>query len=175
MNPFRSRFRTSGCQFATGPQRVTGTVECTARGGFGFIPGFKAAASPAAVTGGELMQPQGCTGGQDGRIPQGASLPVARGIAVLRVTLASGSCRELTDPTGPATVNGEILWTDAGGHEIGRSTFDAQPVDVRGGTATIRADSQVFPGHTLALGIAPDATGCGSSPAWMLGRSRPDR
>ena len=83
VNPFRSRFRTSGCQFATGPQRVTGTVECTARGGFAFTPGLKAAASPAAVTGGALMQLQGCAGGQDGRIPQGASLPVAGGIAVL--------------------------------------------------------------------------------------------
>jgi hypothetical protein len=72
VTPARSRFRTSGCVFRTGPQRVSGTVACDARGAFGFTPALLPTASattasavrccssrtaPAARTAGRCLAP----------------------------------------------------------------------------------------------------------------------
>ena len=57
---------------------------------------------------------------------------------------------------------GGFVWQDAQGHEIGRSFFDAQPVDLRGGVATVSTRSPLFAGQALALRLTPDATACGT-------------
>jgi hypothetical protein len=156
--PARWRFRTSGCAPRFPARPVRGTVTCEANGGFAFPPG--SASASGRVAGGALMQLTGCSGGQDGTPAAGAALPVVAGSAGLYVDLPGAPCRELTDPTGPVTVRGELAWRDPAGREIGRSTVASQTVDLRGGTVTIRTDSPVFPTQVVALRIAPRSPAC---------------
>jgi hypothetical protein len=152
------RFRTSGCT-AKRDGAVHGTVVCDATGGVSFTSG--GAVAQALAHGGALARLQNCKGGEDGVPAAGASLPVARGGIALTFEFGGASCKELTTPTKPATVQGEVRWNDAAGREIGISRVTPQPYDPRGGTVTISARSGAFPAHTLALRLAPDATGCG--------------
>ena len=156
----RWQFRTSGC-VPKRPQPVHGTLACDAHGGFRFSPATKPSV-PGRVAGGALLQLTHCAGGEDGTPAPGASLPAVSAIGLLRVELAGASCAELTEPIAPATISGDFAWYDAAGHEIGRSSVDAQPVDMRGGVATVRTPSAVFAGQALALRLTPDATACGS-------------
>jgi hypothetical protein len=154
----RWQFRTSGC-VPKHAQPVRGTLVCDAQGGFKFTDAT-APSVPGRVVGGALLQLTNCAGGVDGTPAPGAALPVASAVGLLRVELAGGGCGELTEPSGTATVTGGFAWLDAQGHEIGRSFVDAQPVDIRGGVATVRASSGVFGGQALALRLTPDATAC---------------
>jgi hypothetical protein len=100
----------------------------------------------------------------------GSTPAIVSGAGGFAISLPSAACRELTDPSAPATISGEIRWDDAAGHEIGTSAIDPQPLDLRGGTVVVRAGSAVFPGHTLSLRIAPDAAGCGAGAPSTIAR-----
>ena len=161
VQPARWQFRTSGCVPKHGAQPVHGTLVCDAQGGFRFSAATKPSV-PGHVAGGALMQLTNCAGGEDGTPAPGASLPAVSAIGLLQVELAGASCAELTEPSAPAIVSGAFVWHDAQGHEIGRSALDAQPVDIRGGVATVSTRSPVFAGQALALRLTPDATSCGT-------------
>ena len=98
----------------------------------------------------------------------GSSLPIARGVAELDVTLAGSSCAELTAPSGPARIRGRVRWLDAQGKPIGVSFVKDDDFDVRGDVVTLRDRTRVFPSHALALRIAPDLTGCGAGGPTVL-------
>jgi hypothetical protein len=153
------KFRTSGCTRKR-DGAVHGTVVCDAAGGIRFTPG--GTGRPLAQAG-LLARLQNCAGGEDGVPAPGASLPVVQGGIALRFDFGGATCTELTTPTKPATVQGEVHWNDAAGHEIGVSRIAPQSYDPRGGTVAVSAPSSAFAGHTLAMRLGPVATGCGGS------------
>jgi hypothetical protein len=96
VRPTQWQFRTSGCFPVTGPRRFRGTVTCDAQGAYGF---------PTALA---------------------TTPPVGRaGSVLMTLDLPSGACRELNNPTAPATAHGLVLWRDALGRDIGRSDINA--------------------------------------------------
>src|SRR5262249_26524682 len=109
-----------------------------------------------------------CAGGQVGAQRTGSSLPIAGGVAKLDIALAGSSCSELTAPSGPAHIRGQVRWLGAAGKAIGVSTVNDDDVDVRGDVLTVRSRARVFPSHALALRIAPDVAGCGAGGRTML-------
>jgi hypothetical protein len=106
-----------------------------------------------------------CAGGQDGTPARGSALPISSGIAGLALDLPSRACRELDDPTAPATAHGVVLWRDAQGRDIGRTDIDAQSLDLRGGIVHATATSTVLQGQSISFRLPADVTTCGNGPA----------
>ncbi len=161
VTPTAWSFQTSGCDRATMPRPIRGTITCDATGSFTFRAGPTAVASGSQARGRVQLELANCVGGVNGAQRFRASLPIARAVAQLDVTLAGSSCAELTAPTGPATIRGRVRWLDAQGRPIGVATVNDGDFDVRGDVVTVMDRAHVFPSHALALRIAPDVAGCG--------------
>ncbi len=149
VQPYAWEFTTSGCP---GPRRapVVGTVTCATTA----IVGADAAAKGAALT-----RQDGCTGGQDGRVPRGAALPIASGSGTWSIAFAHGGCGAFA-AGGGATISGDVRWQDAAGHDLGTSHVAPQPFDLRGTRLLVDGRSAVLPGHVLALRVAADPGPC---------------
>lgn len=161
VTPATWRFETSGCQRPSVRPPIRGTLVCDARATFTFRSGLTVGPSAKRAHGKVDVTLTSCVGGQDGGQRAGSSLPIAGGVAQLSLALASSSCAELTEPSGPARVRGRVHWRDAHGQEIGASTIDDGDVDPRGDVLTVRPRARVFPSHALALRLAPDLADCG--------------
>jgi hypothetical protein len=168
VTPSTWSFQTSGCDRTTMPRPIRGTITCDATGSFTFRAGLTAVATGAQARGRVELELANCEGGENGAQRFRASLPIARGVAELDVTLAGSSCTELTAPSGPARVRGRIRWFDAQGRPIGVASVNDGDFDVRGGVVTVTDRSHVFPSHALALRIAPDVAGCGGGGRTVL-------
>lgn len=142
-------FRTSGCT-GRGRGPVRGTVTCAAH---------SLVAADATGAGGAITGLEDCTGGQDGRVPRKARLPIAHGVGLWHVGFPAGGCAAFAAGAG-ATIGGDVRWTDAAGRVVGWSHVDPQPVDVRGGVVTVAGSSRVLPGHTLSVRLDPGASPC---------------
>jgi hypothetical protein len=157
--PASWRFRTSGCQ-PVFPVPVRGTTVCDATG----------TTTPTSwVQVRTELELTACAGGQDGGRRWGARLPVVAGRADLRVDVWAASCGEQVAPSAPATVTGKVRWTDGEGRSVGTSVISPQPYDPRGATVTVDRRSRVFPGHSLAIRAAVDATACATVPFPVTG------
>jgi hypothetical protein len=152
VTPTAWQFRTSGCR-GRGYQPVRGTVTCTASA---FATADNAGSGVAFAGFGA------CAGGQDGRVHK-AQLPIANGVAALRLRYAQGGCAAFA-PGGAATVSGEVRWTDAAGRYVGTSRIAPQPYDLRGTQLTVDRRSDALPGQVLALRIAVDPAPCVTTP-----------
>ena len=168
VTPSAWRFQTSGCGRGTLPRPIHGTITCDATGSFTFRAGLTTASDGTRARGRIALELANCDGGQNGAQRSRSSLPIARGVAELDVTLAGSSCAELTAPSGPARIRGQVRWLDAQGKPIGISSVKDDDFDVRGDVVTIRDRTRVFPSHALALRIAPDLTGCGAGGRTVL-------
>jgi hypothetical protein len=168
VTPSAWRFQTSGCGRGTLPRPIHGTITCDATGSFTFRAGLTATPDGTRARGRIALELANCDGGQNGAQRSRSSLPIARGTAELDITLAGSSCAELTVPSGPARIRGQVRWFDVQGKPIGTSAVKDDDFDVRGDVATPRDRTRVFPSHALALHIAPDLTGCGAGGQTVL-------
>jgi hypothetical protein len=163
VTPVAWQFQTSGCQRPTMPPPIQGTIVCDAAATFTFRSGLTIAPNPRPAHGRVAVDLTNCVGGQVGGQRIGSSLPIAGGVADLRIRLNGSSCAELAQPSGPARIRGRVRWLDVHGEEIGASTIDADDFDLRGDVLTVRSRARVFPSHALAWRIAPGVAGCGAS------------
>ena len=168
VTPSSWRFRTSGCDRATLPRPIAGTITCDATGSFTFRGGLTTTGNGKRAQGRIVLALASCDGGENGAQRARSSLPIARGEADLHVTLAGSSCAELTAPTSPAEIRGTIRWFDALGKAVGTTTLKDDDFDVRGDVLTVPDRTRVFPSHALALRIAPDVAGCGPGGSTVL-------
>lgn len=168
VTPSAWRFQTSGCGRGTLPGPIRGTTTCDATGSFTFRAGLTTVPDGTRARGRIALELASCDGGQNGAQRPRSSLPIARGVAELDVTLAGSSCAELTVPSGPARIRGLVRWLDAQGRPIGSSAVKDDDFDVRGDVATVRDRTRVFPSHALALRLTPDLVGCGASGRTVL-------
>jgi hypothetical protein len=162
VTPAAWRFQTSGCGRGTLPRPIHGTITCDAAGSFTFRAGLTTVSDGMRARGRIALELANCDGGQNGAQRARSSLPIARGVAELDVTLAGSSCAELATPSAPAKIRGRVRWFDAQGKPIGVTAVQDHDFDVRGDVGTVSARTRVFPSHALALRIAPGLAGCGA-------------
>jgi hypothetical protein len=161
VTPTSWRFQTSGCGRGIMPRPIHGTMTCETTGTFTFPGGLRQGVDATPARGRVDLELTSCVGGQNGAQRARASLPIARGVAVLRIALPRSSCAELTAPSGPASIRGRVRWLGADGKPIGVSALAGDDFDVRGDVAAVGDRARVFPSHDVALRIAPGVASCG--------------
>ena len=139
VTPATWRFQTSGCARGTRPRPIHGTITCDATGSFTLPLRPDHGPRRERAHGRIALELANCAGGQNGAQRSRASLPIARGVAELRIALAGSSCAELTKPSGQARIRGRVRWLDAQGTPIGVSSLKDDDFDVRGDVITLRA------------------------------------
>lgn len=163
VTPASWRFQTSGCGRGRAHRPIVGTLTCEATGTYSFRGGLTSGPAVTRAAGRIELTLANCVGGENGAGRRGSSLPIAGGVAALRIELPRSSCTELTEPSGPAVVRGRVRWLDDAGKPIGVSAVTTDDFDVRGDGVTVGRRARVFPSHEVALRIAPTAAGCGAA------------
>lgn len=162
VTPASWRFQTSGCGRGTMAEPLHGTITCDAAGTLTVPAGLKTTPDGTRARGRLTLTLSACDGGVNGAQRSRATLPIAGGTAELAVTMGRSSCAEVTTPSSPASLRGQVRWLDAEGKPVGTSTIKQDDFDLRGGVVTIRDRTRAFPAHALALRFTPNVNGCGA-------------